>query len=69
MQHLFTNDTIYTHTQVHSVQQMHTPRNCNQLPHLARPIATLSHTNCNSMKNHFVQQMYRLSQLQMCDLH
>jgi hypothetical protein len=27
------------------------------------------HTNCNSMENHFVQKMYRLSQLQMCDLH
>jgi hypothetical protein len=27
------------------------------------------HTNCNSTENHFVQQMFRLSQLQMCDLH
>jgi hypothetical protein len=27
------------------------------------------HTNCNLAENHFVQQMYRLSQLQMCDLH
>jgi hypothetical protein len=27
------------------------------------------HTNCNSTENHFVLQMYRLPQLQMCDLH
>jgi hypothetical protein len=27
------------------------------------------HNNCNSTENHFVQQIYRLPQLQMCDLH
>jgi hypothetical protein len=27
------------------------------------------HTNCNLAENYFVQQMYRLLQLKMCDLH